>query len=118
MTPPLRPIQVPCALKRSLTLPSSNWVGSPTLNLLGGSESTLGKRKRMQPSRKPTLVAVKATQATPNQVTKVRRVLPAAAGLGGAGFGGAAVAAAVAAAAGGPETFAGSDMQSRSRSVA
>src|SRR5260370_42605893 len=89
-----RTIQAFCSLKRSMTFSGSYWSGKPTLNLLGGSERTLGKRKRTVPKSMPIMEAVKATQAIPNQLPNIsakkeRRVLPALAGaLGGdGGFG-------------------------------
>src|SRR6516165_4538338 len=106
MTPWYLTIQKFWSLKRSTTLPSSNWSGKPAFTLLGGSERTLGKRKRMLPKIQPSMVTVKKTQAIAKaDVSKrmnPRRSLAApAAGLGGgAGFGGAA-GAGLAAAAGG-----------------
>src|SRR5262245_29599438 len=92
------------SLKLSVTLPSSKLRGSPTFTLLGGSESTFGKRKRALPRVQPAIVAVKAAQAITNgfvtqRTRKFRRSSPflgsAAAGFPGiAGFGGVAVAAA------------------------
>src|SRR5262249_52382196 len=87
--------------KRSTTLPSSYCCGSPTLNLLGGSESTLGKRNRMVPSVMASMLAMKAVQATANQLPNIvarknRRLLTGglAGALAGAGLaaGGGAVA--------------------------
>src|SRR5207245_2799021 len=103
-----RTIHAPWSLKRSTTFSGSNWLGGPTLNLLGGSESTFGNRKRTVPSSMPIMDAEKAVQAMPNQdpniaasmtTRNVRRACVFAgafggAGLGGtAGFGGAAVTA-------------------------
>src|SRR6516162_2825699 len=86
------------SLKRSTTLPSSNWSGKPTLTRLGGSESTLGNRKRTVPSVMASSAAVIVVQPTANQLPtrtsrKKRRVLPAglagALAAGAAGFGAA-----------------------------
>src|SRR5262245_24897249 len=95
--------QAPTVLKRSSTLPSSYWSGVPALKVLGGSDSTLGKRKRMVPRTMPISEAVMVSQPRPIQllIRSHRRVLPVlggalagGAGLGGrAGFGGAAVTA-------------------------
>src|SRR5262249_24209232 len=132
MIPPLRTTQKFWSLKRSTTLPSSYWSGKPALTLLGGSDSTLGNKKRIVPRTMPSMETVKAVQAIAIQLPtmanrKKRRVLTGlagalggAVGLGvGAGLGGAAtagVATAPAAPAGGvgasgePVTFFGSDM--------
>src|SRR3954447_24652658 len=91
MMPPLRTTQVPWSLKRSTTLPSSYWSGKPTVNLLGGSDRTLGNRKRTVPRIMPTIDSVSATQAMLIQLNrKKRRSLPLAVGglAGGAGLGG------------------------------
>src|SRR5260370_42684307 len=98
MMPLWRTIQAPCGLNRSVTLPSSNWLLSPTLNLLGGSDQTLGKRNRTVPNSMPKMAAVMAVMPTANQEMKSRRSLPALGGAFGAaaGFGGAAAGAAVA----------------------
>src|SRR5262245_35381239 len=94
MIPWWRTIQVPCSLKRSLTLPSSKTLGSPTLNLLGGSESTLGKRKRTVPRSMPMMEAVMVAMPMANQLMKKRRLVSVLAvgfgGAGGAGLGGSA----------------------------
>src|SRR5262245_47857726 len=102
-----RTTQAPSGLKRSLTLSSSNWSGVPALKRVGGSDSTLGNRKRTVPSVMPTIDAVKVTQPMLAQLPtidsrKKRRdgggALAGAAGLGGmAGLGGAAGAGAAAA---------------------
>src|SRR5205814_371707 len=75
-----------------------------TLTLLGGSEETLGKRKRTVPSVMPARAAPIVTQPTANQLPnrdrrKKRRDAPplaGAAGLAAAGFGGVAGAGAAA----------------------
>jgi hypothetical protein len=91
-----RTTQVFKSLKRSVTTFSSKFDTSPALKELGGSDSTLGKRKRTVPMTMPSTEAVRATQATliqePNSANrKNRRDLPVlAGGLGGAGLGGRA----------------------------
>src|SRR5262249_32537525 len=88
-----RMTQAPTVLKRSSTLPSSNWSGVPALKVLGGSDSTLGNRKRTVPRSMATRDALRVHQARPIQLPKrkTRRVLPPfAGGLGGAGLGGSA----------------------------
>src|SRR5262245_22702064 len=87
-----RMTQAPTVLKRSSTLPSSYWSGVPALKVLGGSESTLGNKKRIVPSSMAISEAVRVNQATAIQLArkKLRRVGPLAAGLGGAGLGGSA----------------------------
>src|SRR5262245_116656 len=54
------------SLKRSVTLPSSKPSGKPTLTRLGGSVSTLGKRKRRVPRDIRAIEALKVAQARPN----------------------------------------------------
>ena len=73
------------------------------MNLLGGSDKTLGYRKRTVPKSQPIIVALNVVQAMANQlptraIRKKRRVLPGFAGA--AGFGGAAAGFGAAAAAG------------------
>src|SRR5262249_61997669 len=94
--------QAPTVLKRSSTLPSSYWSGEPARKVLGGSDRTLGNRKRTVPRVMAAIDPVKVHQARPIQVPKrvissPRRVglplaeaagLAGAAGLGGAGGGG------------------------------
>src|SRR3954451_6873235 len=106
------------SLNRSSTLPSSYRPGVPTLTLLGGSDSTLGNRKRTVPSVSPASEAVMAVMPRANQLPtsasrKKRRSLPAgwagalaggAGGLGEAGGGGGAGAGGV------PVTFVVSDI--------
>src|SRR6266404_5848162 len=94
------------SLKSSLTLSSTKSPGKPTLTLLGGSERTLGNRKRTVPRTMPSMDTVRVVQAMamalPNIAKrKKRRSLPVLAGVfggaglaGGAGFGGWAVAGA------------------------
>src|SRR5436190_18006253 len=97
------------SLNVSTTLPSSKSRGSPTLTLLGGSESTLGNRKRTVPKVIPAIAAAKDAQATAtgevmNRTRKLRRSSPffgAGAGLAGIVGLGAAGGGAVTAAAGG-----------------
>src|SRR5437899_1001139 len=101
-----RTTQAPTGLKRSSTLPISYCEGSPALNVLGGSDRTLGNRKRTVPRSMPSSDAVNASQATLIQLPTIasrtkRRVGPVfAGGLGGAGLGGRAGLSAVAAAGG------------------
>src|SRR3954454_15378961 len=84
-----RTIQAPSGLKRSLTLSSSNWSGVPALKRVGGSDSTLGNRKRTGPSVMPSIDAVKVSQPMLAQLPtadsrKKRRDGAAAAALAGA----------------------------------
>src|SRR5438105_10801352 len=108
MTPLWRTSHAPFGLKRSSTLPSSNWLLSPTLNLLGGSDRTLGNRKRTVPSNMPKMAALMAIMPTANQeIRNQRRSWPALA----AGFGAAAGLGGGAAATGGvPAAFGVSDI--------
>src|SRR5262245_35829198 len=64
---------------------------SPARKLVGGSESTLGKRKRSVPRNMAAMVALKAIQAEANHDSKKpRRSGPLLVGLaGGAGLAGA-----------------------------
>src|SRR5262249_13961302 len=91
--------QAPTVLKRSSTLPSSYWSGEPARKVLGGSDRTLGNRKRTVPRVMAAIDPVKVHQARPIQgpkrvISSPRRVglplaeaagLAGAAGLGGAG---------------------------------
>src|SRR5262249_7461429 len=88
-------IQKFLSLKRSSTLPSSNWSGKPTLTFAGGSDSTFGKRNRTVPSVATAVEAVSIAQAQPIQVKRKKRRSGAffAAGLGAAGLGGELVGA-------------------------
>src|SRR5258708_1314582 len=85
------------SLKRSSTLPSSNWSGKPTLTLAGGSESTLGKRKRTVPSVNTPDDPASSVQARPIHVNrKNRRSAPFFGGAFATGFTGAGLTAALA----------------------
>src|ERR1700722_4900032 len=88
----LRITQAPTGLKRSSTLASSKLTGSPARKVLGGSDRTLGKRKRTVPKVMSAMPPEKVYQAIPIQLKaprKPRRVVPAlAGGLAGAGLGG------------------------------
>src|SRR5690242_14239357 len=100
----LRTIQAFWSLKRSTTLPSSYWYGKPALNLLGGSDSTLGKRKRTVPRTMPSIDRVRVVKPIASQLPnrarrKKRRSLPLAGALA-AGLGAAAAAGLGAAVAG------------------
>src|SRR5438270_8973509 len=107
----LRTTQAPTVLKRSSTLPSSYWSGVPARKVLGGSDRTLGNRKRTVPRTMATSDAVMVNQPTAIQLPKnrkPRRVAPlppplaGGAGLGGrAGLAGAAGGLAVTAVGGG-----------------
>src|ERR1700685_2534475 len=103
----LRITQAPTGLNLSSTLPSSKAPASPARKVLGGSDSTLGNKKRTVPSVIRPRPKLNVHHAVPIHVTapmKPRRVVAApfagalaGAGLGGtggaAGFGGATVAA-------------------------
>src|SRR5438309_10750219 len=121
MIPWWRTTQMFRSLKSSVTLSSGKSSGKPTVTLLGGSESTLGNRKRTVPSIMPTIDAVNANQAIAIQLPNIanrkkRRSLPVLAGvLGGAvgfcgtgGFGGGAGGGGTAG--GAPVTLVVSDM--------
>src|SRR5262249_12488758 len=82
--------------KRSTTWPSSRESGKPTLNFDGGSESTLGKRKRRVPRVRTPNDATIAAQPAANQLVKMAVMKPRRPGLAGAfaaGFGAAAAGA-------------------------
>src|SRR5579859_7145956 len=81
--------QAPTSLNLSSTWFSSKLLARPARKVLGGSDSTFGKRKRSVPRVRPTVDATSAAQATPIHVINVRRSAPLAAGLAGAGLGGA-----------------------------
>src|SRR4051812_24031671 len=94
MTPLWRTIQAFWSLKRSTTWPSSKFCGRPTLNFEGGSDSTLGTRKRTVPSVRAAIEAEKLVQARAVELvrkasTALRRVGPAGLAAGAAGFGAA-----------------------------
>src|SRR2546423_14921520 len=85
MIPWWRTTQMFRSLKSSVTLSSGKSSGKPTVTLLGGSESTLGNRKRTVPSSMPTIDAVNANQAIAIQLPNIenrkkRRSLPVLAG--------------------------------------
>src|SRR5207245_9836696 len=80
------------SLKSSLTLSSTKSPGKPTLTLLGGSERTLGKRKRTVPRTMPSMDTVRVVQAMAMALPNIakrqkRRSLPVLVGVfGGAGW--------------------------------
>src|SRR5262245_43153499 len=86
--------QAPTSLNWSVTLPSSKPLASPARNELGGSDRTLGKRKRSVPRNMAVMVAMNAAHPEANQepytenMKKRRLGPPLAGGLGGAGLAG------------------------------
>src|ERR1700687_3049418 len=78
------------SLKLSTTLPSSNASGKPTFTFDGGSESTLGNRKRTVTSVSTPVEAVRMAQARPIQEKKERNPRRSAPFFGGAFAAGAA----------------------------
>src|ERR1700722_10813986 len=105
--------QEPTSLYLSSTLPSSYESTLPALKVLGGSDRTLGNRKRTVPSSMPSIEADSVTQATAiHELTRESRKkrLPGltatlAVGLGAA-VGLAGVGAAATTACGAAETVA------------
>src|SRR5262249_638831 len=88
----LRPrmTQAPTSLNWSETLFSSKELMSPARNVVGGSDKTLGNRKRSVPRNMAAIDAANVIQAMViHWRRKPRRLSAFAGGLGGTGFAGA-----------------------------